>query len=51
MEFDYDTLDNLRQHHPAWRLVRSDHAALTASFLCRAFMATNERVLAQSELA
>ena len=51
MEFDYDTLDNLRQHHPAWRLLRSDHAALTASFLHRAFIATNERVLAQSELA
>ena len=51
MEFDYDTLENLRQHHPAWRLLRSDHAALTASFLHRAFIATNERVLAQSELA
>ena len=51
MDFDYDTLENLRQHHPAWRLLRSDHAALTASFLHRAFIATNERVLAQSELA
>ena len=50
MEFDYDTLDNLRQHHPAWRLLRSDHAPLIASFLHRAFIATNERVLAQSEL-
>ena len=51
MEFDYDTLDGLRQHHPAWRLLRSDHAPLVASFLHRAFIATNERELAESELS
>ena len=51
MEFDYDTLDHLRQHHPAWRLLRSDHAPLIASFLHRAFIAPNQRVLAQSDLA
>ena len=51
MDFDHDTLDHLRRHHPAWRLLRSDHAALVASFLHRAFIAPNERVLAQSDLA
>ena len=51
MEFDHDTLDDLRQHHPSWRLLRSDYAPLVASFLHRAFIATNQRVLAQSELA
>ena len=51
MNFDYDALDHLRRSHPAWRLLRSDHAALVASFLNRAFIAPNERVLAQSDLA
>ena len=51
MEFDHDTLDHLRRHHPGWRLLRSDHAPLVASFLHRAFIAPNERVLAESELA
>ena len=51
MDFDYDTLDHLRRHYPAWRLPRSDHAPLTASFLQRAFIVPNERALAQSDLA
>ena len=51
MDLDYDTLDHLRAHHPAWRLLRSDHAVLVASFLQRVFIAPNERVLAQSDLA
>ena len=51
MNLDYDTLDRLRQGHPAWRLLRSDHAALVASFLNRVFITPNERVLAQSDLA
>ena len=51
MDLDYDTLDHLRAHHPAWRLLRSDHAALVASFLHRVFIAPNERTLAQSDLA
>ena len=51
VNFDYDTLDQLRRSHPAWRLLRSDHAALAASFLERVFIAPNERVLAQSDLA
>ena len=51
VDLDYDMLDRLRQHHPAWRLLRSDHAPLIASFLHRAFIAPNQRLLMQSDLA
>ena len=51
MNFDYDTVDRLLRNHPAWRLLRSDHAALVTSFLDRVFIAPNQRVLAQSDLA
>lgn len=51
MSPDYATLDLLRQNHPAWRLLRSDHAPLVASFLQRAFIAPNVRVMAQADLA
>ena len=44
MSLDYATLDLLRQSHPAWRLLRSDHAPLVASFLQRVFIAPNVRV-------
>lgn len=51
MNFDYATLDALRTHHPAWRLFRSDHAPLVASFLYRVFVAPNVRVMAAADLA
>ncbi len=51
MTLDYATLDALRIHHPAWRLLRSDHAALVASFLQRVFVAPNVRVMAAVDLA
>ena len=51
MNLDYATLDLLRQSHPAWRLLRSDHAPLVASFLQRVFIAPNVRVMAQADLA
>lgn len=51
MSLDYATLDLLRQSHPAWRLLRSDHAPLVASFLHRVFVAPNVRTMAQSDLA
>lgn len=35
MILDYATFDALRTHHPAWRLLRSEHAPLIASFLHR----------------
>lgn len=46
MSFDYAALDQLRQSHRAWRLLRSDHAPLVASFLHRVFIAPNVRVCA-----
>lgn len=51
MRLDFATLDVLRSHHPAWRLLRSDHAPLLASFLHRVFIAPNERVIAADDLA
>jgi hypothetical protein len=51
MTLDYNTLDALRAHHPAWRLLRSDHAPLIASFLHRVFVAPNVRVMAAADLA
>lgn len=50
MNLDYATLDLLRQSHPAWRLLRSDHAPLVASFLQRIFIVPNVRVMAQADL-
>lgn len=51
MTLDFATLDTLRSHHPAWRLLRSDHAPLLASFLHRVFVAPNVRVMAAADLA
>ena len=51
MNLDYATLDLLRQSHPAWRLLRSDHAPLVASFLHRVFIVPNVRIMAQADLA
>jgi hypothetical protein len=51
MTLDFTTLDTLRNHHPAWRLLRSDHAPLVASFLHRVFVAPNVRVMAAADLA
>ncbi|MFZ0133244.1 MAG: DUF3375 domain-containing protein [Desulfobacterales bacterium] len=50
MALDYPTLDLLRSSHPAWRLLRSDHAPLVAGFLHRVFIASNVRTLAQADL-
>ena len=47
MSLDYATLDRLRQSHPAWRLLRSDHAPLVASFLQRVY-AGHKRLLAKT---
>lgn len=51
MNLDYTTLDQLRQNHPAWRLLNSPHAPLVASFLQRVFIAPNIRVMGQADLA
>ncbi|MCQ8102726.1 DUF3375 domain-containing protein [Methylomonas sp. SURF-2] len=47
---DYSTLDLLWQNHPAWRLLNSPHAPLIAAFLHRAFVAPNQRLIAQADL-
>ena len=51
MPTDYASLESLRAHHPAWRLLRSDHAALVASFLHRAFVQPNVRHMPAATLA
>lgn len=51
MSLDFATLDVLRTHHPAWRLLRSDHAPLVASFLQRVFVLPNVRVMPAANLA
>ncbi|WPL16639.1 hypothetical protein Thiowin_01606 [Thiorhodovibrio winogradskyi] len=47
---DYPSLEILRQHHPAWRLLRADHAPLIASFLYLVFVQPNQRIIVQAEL-
>ncbi|HRJ25370.1 MAG TPA: DUF3375 domain-containing protein, partial [Thauera sp.] len=51
MPLDFATLDALRSHHPAWRLLRSDHAVLVASFLHRVFVTPNVRGMPAADLA
>lgn len=51
MPLDFTSLNALRIHNPAWRLLRSDHAALVGSFLHRVFVEPNQRVLAAADLA
>ena len=51
MTLDFATLVTLRTHHPAWRLLRSEHAPLVASFLQRVFVSPNVRVMAAADLA
>lgn len=51
MSLDFNTLDLLRQTHPAWRLLNSQHAPLVISFLQRVFIQPNERVISQADLA
>jgi hypothetical protein len=47
---DFDDLDALRRHHPAWRLLRADSAALILGFLGQVFVEENVRAIAASEL-
>lgn len=51
MILDYTTLEALRNHHPAWRLLNSPHAPLIASFLQRVFIIPNVRVMSAADLA
>jgi hypothetical protein len=51
LSLDYFSLDLLSRNHPAWRLLRSDHAPLVASFLHRVFVLPNVRTMGQADLA
>ena len=46
----YDGLVHLRDHHPAWTLLRSNNAALVLSFLGRVFVDDNASDLPATEL-
>ena len=50
MALDYQTLEALRQNHPAWRLLASPHAPLIASFFQKVFVEPNIRIIAQADL-
>jgi hypothetical protein len=47
---DHDTLDRLRQSHPAWRVLVADHAPLVLSFLVLAFIQPNRRAIPAPEV-
>jgi len=47
---DHDTLDRLRQHHAAWRVLVADHAPLILSFLDLAFIQPNRPAIPAPEL-
>jgi hypothetical protein len=48
---DYETLDALRDRHPAWRLLRAQHAPLVLSFLGRHFVEGNAGATSAARLA
>ncbi|MFT5133368.1 MAG: flagellar motility protein MotE (MotC chaperone) [Gammaproteobacteria bacterium] len=50
MPLDYQTLEALRQNHPAWRLLTSPHAPLLASFFQKTFVDKNARIIPQANL-
>ncbi len=50
MTLTYETLNLMRQSHPAWRLLCAEHAPLVASFLHRVFVEPNVRVISQADL-
>lgn len=50
MLVETDTLTSLRERHPAWGLLRYEHAALAIGFLHRAFVAPNVRTINQPDL-
>ena len=51
MSLDYSSLVQLRQNHPAWRLLCAEHAPLVAGFLHRVFVVPNARGIAAVDLA
>ena len=47
---DHDTLDRMRQSHPAWRVLVADHAPLILSFFFVSFIQPNRRAIPAPEL-
>lgn len=47
---DHDTLDRMRQSHPAWRVLVADHAPLILSFFIVSFIQPNRRAIPAPEL-
>ena len=47
---DHDTVDRLRQTHPAWRILLADHAPLVLSFFDLTFVRPNRRAMLAPEL-
>lgn len=47
---NHDALLAASRSHPAWRLLRAEHAPFAIAFLSHAFLATNVRSIAQSTL-
>jgi len=50
MSLDYQSLEVLRQNHPAWRILASPHSPLIASFLQKIFLDKNVRIISQANL-
>jgi hypothetical protein len=48
---NYDEIDHLRTHHPAWSLLRSQNAAFVMSFLGEVFVDRNAAGVPAGELA
>ncbi|MFI1174851.1 DUF3375 domain-containing protein [Streptomyces melanogenes] len=48
---EYDDVARLRKHHPAWRLLRAENAALVLSFLDKVFVEQGIRSISGVELA
>lgn len=49
MDLDHSFVSELFARHPAWRLLRLDHAPLIVSFLHRTYIEPNRRVLVADE--
>jgi len=47
---DYDTLDRMRQSHPAWRVLVADNAPLILSFFVLCFIRPNRRAIPAPEI-
>lgn len=50
LTLDFDYLQQLRRGHPAWTMLRAEHAPMVIGFLQRAFIAPNVRSVAEQPL-